>query len=84
MVPKLRTQDKSAVFRHAELEYGLYFVPTLLLDRFLSTDETNDFFCQFHVKKDKFLGKTRQSDFQEYTPLPGGQCPVSNALNAYL
>ena len=48
------------VFKHAESKSGLYFVLTLLPHRFLAT---------FQSKHMTVLGKARQSDFPEYTPL---------------
>ena len=57
-------------FRHAESKSGLYFVLTLLLHRFLATFQSKHmtvFACFPSI--DWILGKTRQSNFPEYTPL---------------
>ena len=41
------------VFRHGESKFGLYYVPTLLLYRFLANFlvRTRDGFCLFSIKQ---------------------------------
>ena len=61
------------VFGHAEFKSGLYFGLALLLHKVLATFQSKHMtvFRGFSVNA-RFLGKTRQSDFPEYTPL--GSC----------
>ena len=58
------------VFKHAESKSGLYFVLNLLLHRFLATFQSKHMTVfAGYPQNDYYLGKTRQSDFLEYTSL---------------
>ena len=58
------------VFRHAESKSGLYFVLTLILHMILATFKSKHMtVLAGFLWNDLIFGKTRQSDFPEYTPL---------------